>query len=76
MDRIHQVNTGVGFLDRMLTHLAVHGVRPDRQAQGDLHIDVPHRTLPALGQALDQALGEWACPPARAMPWTRARLSP
>ena len=59
---IHNVHTGIGFLDHMLTHLAVHGLFDlDVQASGDLHID-PHHTLEdtalALGAAFDQALGE------------------
>ncbi len=58
----HEIATGVGFLDHMLTHLAVHGLFDLRvQAQGDLHIDV-HHTLEdvalALGQAFDRALGD------------------
>jgi imidazoleglycerol-phosphate dehydratase len=58
----HEISTGVGFLDHMLTHLAVHGLFDLRvQAQGDLHIDV-HHTLEdvalALGQAFDAALGD------------------
>jgi imidazoleglycerol-phosphate dehydratase len=59
---LHQVNTGVGFLDHMLTHVAVHGLFDlNLQAQGDLHIDVHHTVEDvalALGQAFDQALGE------------------
>jgi len=58
----HEISTGVGFLDHMLTHLAVHGLFDLRvQAEGDLHIDV-HHTLEdvalALGQAFDRALGD------------------
>ncbi len=58
----HEISTGVGFLDHMLTHLAVHGLFDLRvQALGDLHIDV-HHTLEdvalALGQAFDRALGD------------------
>jgi len=56
-----QVDTGIGFLDHMLHHLAVHGLFDlELQARGDLHVD-PHHTLEdcalALGQAFDQALG-------------------
>ncbi len=59
---VHEISTGIGFLDHMLTHLAVHGLFDLRlQAQGDLHIDV-HHTLEdvalTLGQAFDRALGD------------------
>lgn len=58
----HQVQTGVGFLDHMLTHVALHGLFDlELRAQGDLHIDA-HHTIEdvaiVLGQALDQALGD------------------
>jgi imidazoleglycerol-phosphate dehydratase len=59
---IHQIATGIGFLDHMLTHLAVHGLFDIQlQATGDLEIDA-HHTIEdcalALGQAFDQALGK------------------
>jgi imidazoleglycerol-phosphate dehydratase len=58
----HEISTGVGFLDHMLTHLAVHGLFDlTLQAKGDLHIDVHHTVEDvalALGQAFDQALGD------------------
>ncbi len=56
------VSTGIGFLDHMLDSLARHA-RFDLtiRAEGDLHVD-PHHTAEdvgiALGQALNQALGE------------------
>lgn len=58
----HTISTGVGFLDHMLTALAVHGLLDlDVQAVGDLHIDA-HHTIEdvgiVLGQCLDQALGD------------------
>jgi imidazoleglycerol-phosphate dehydratase len=58
----HAVSTGIGFLDHMLTHLAVHGLFDlSVQATGDLHID-NHHTMEdvalTLGQAFDQALGD------------------
>jgi imidazoleglycerol-phosphate dehydratase len=58
----HAVSTGIGFLDHMLTHLAVHGLFDlSVDAKGDLHIDVHHTVEDvalALGQAFDRALGE------------------
>ena len=58
----HEITTGIGFLDHMLTHLAVHGLFDlSVQAKGDLHIDVHHTLEDAalvLGQAFDQALGD------------------
>lgn len=58
----HSIATGVGFLDHMLTHVAVHGLFDlNVQAQGDLHIDVHHTVEDValvLGSAFDQALGD------------------
>jgi imidazoleglycerol-phosphate dehydratase len=56
------VATGIGFLDHLLTHVAMHGLFDlSVRAAGDLHID-PHHTIEdcalVLGQALDQALGD------------------
>ena len=57
----HEVTTGLGFLDHMLTHLAVHGLFDlTVQAKGDLEIDAHHTVEDvalALGQAFDKALG-------------------
>jgi imidazoleglycerol-phosphate dehydratase len=58
------VETGIGFLDHMLTLFAHHG-RFDLEvrATGDLHVD-PHHTVEdvgiALGQAIAKALGDKA----------------
>lgn len=59
-----EVNTGVGFLDHMLTALARHA-RFDLtvRASGDLHVDEHHTVEDVgitLGRALSQALGERA----------------
>lgn len=58
----HTVATGLGFLDHMLTHLAVHGLFDlTLKAVGDLHVD-PHHTVEdvaiCLGQAFAAALGD------------------
>ncbi len=57
-----QIQTGIGFLDHMLLHLARHS-RMDIhiQASGDLHVDAHHTVEDVgicLGQALDKALGD------------------
>jgi imidazoleglycerol-phosphate dehydratase len=58
------IDTGLGFFDHMLTHVAFHGYFDlDLKAQGDLHVD-PHHTVEdvgiCLGQAFSQALGDRA----------------
>jgi imidazoleglycerol-phosphate dehydratase len=58
----HAVSTGVGFLDHMLRHVAVHGLFDlTVRSKGDLEID-PHHTVEdvalTLGACLDQALGD------------------
>lgn len=58
----HQIHTGVGFLDHMLSHIALHGLFDlQMEAEGDLEVDA-HHTIEdcalSLGQAFDQALGE------------------
>lgn len=56
----HDISTGIGFLDHMLNHLAVHGLFDlSVQAKGDLHVDTHHTvedTALALGQVFDRAL--------------------
>ncbi len=56
------VQTGIGFLDHMLEHIAVHGMFDlTVQAKGDVHVDLHHTvedTALALGEALDRALGD------------------
>jgi len=58
----HDISTGIGFLDHMLAHIALHGLFDLMiKATGDLHIDV-HHTMEdvalVLGSAFDQALGD------------------
>jgi len=57
-----QVDSGIGFLDHMLTLFAVHGFFDLRlKAEGDLEVDF-HHTIEdvglVLGDAISQALGE------------------
>ncbi|MBA3945162.1 MAG: imidazoleglycerol-phosphate dehydratase HisB [Herpetosiphonaceae bacterium] len=56
------VNSGVGFLDHMLTLWAKHGLFDlTLTCQGDLHIDAHHTAEDVaicLGQAIAQALGD------------------
>lgn len=58
----HELKSGLGFLDHMLSHLAVHGLFDlTLAAQGDLHVDAHHTVEDialALGSAFDQALGD------------------
>ncbi len=60
----YEIETGIPFLDHMLSHLALHGLFDLRvQAQGDLEVDAHHTVEDVaicLGKALDQALGERA----------------
>ena len=61
----HDVATGVGFYDHMLTAFARHSlVDLTVQTAGDVHIDAHHTvedTAIALGQALREALGDKSC---------------
>ena len=56
------IDTGIGFLDHMLTALARHGLFDlTVRAKGDLHIDFHHTTEDVgivLGQAFARALGD------------------
>jgi len=58
----HDIATGVGFYDHMLTALARHALLDlTVKSQGDVHIDAHHTvedTAIVLGQALRQALGD------------------
>jgi imidazoleglycerol-phosphate dehydratase len=59
-----EIETGIGFLDHMLSHVAVHGLLDlSVRAQGDLHVDAHHTVEDVgivFGQALRQALGDRA----------------
>jgi imidazoleglycerol phosphate dehydratase HisB len=56
------VNTGVGFLDHLLSSLAFHArIDLELSCEGDLHVDDHHTAEDcalALGAAIDQALGD------------------
>lgn len=59
---IHDIETGIGFLDHMLDQLAKHSlIDITIRASGDLHIDFHHTAEDvgiALGAAVKQALGD------------------
>ncbi len=58
----YAIDTGVGFFDHMLTHIAKHGrVGLNVKCVGDVHIDDHHSVEDVgivLGQAIDRALGD------------------
>ena len=58
----HDLATGIGFLDHMLAHIAVHGLFDlSVKATGDLQVDAHHTiedTALLLGQALAEAIGD------------------
>jgi imidazoleglycerol-phosphate dehydratase len=58
----HEISTGVGFYDHMLTAFARHSlVDLTVRSEGDVHIDAHHTvedTAIVLGQALREALGD------------------
>ena len=59
---IANINTGIGFFDHMLNHIAVHGIFDiEVKATGDLHVDT-HHTIEdvgiVLGKAFKQAIGD------------------
>jgi imidazoleglycerol-phosphate dehydratase len=58
----YQIDTGIGFLDHMLSHLAKHGkIDLTLKAKGDLDVDA-HHTIEdiaiCLGECLVKALGD------------------
>lgn len=59
-----ELDTGVGFFDHMLTHIARHGLFDlSVRCKGDLHIDAHHTVEDVgicFGKALVQALGDKA----------------
>ncbi len=58
----HKIDSGIGFINHMLTHIAVHGLFDlDIKAQGDLEVDYHHTVEDiaiVLGQAIDKALDD------------------
>lgn len=59
---IAKIDTGIGFFDHMLNHIAVHGMFDiEVKANGDLHVDT-HHTIEdvgiVLGKAFKQAIGD------------------
>jgi imidazoleglycerol-phosphate dehydratase len=58
----YDINTGIGFLDHMLTHLSKHGkIDLILKAKGDLEVDAHHTVEDVaicLGNALTEALGD------------------
>ena len=61
---IAKIDTGIGFFDHMLSHIAVQGIFDiEVKANGDLHVDT-HHTIEdvgiVLGNAFKQAIGDKA----------------
>lgn len=54
----YEIDTGVGFLDHMLTHLSKHSkIDMKVRAKGDLQVDM-HHTVEDIGISLGECLGE------------------
>lgn len=59
---IYDINTGLGFFDHMLTHIAKHGFFDlDIKCKGDLYVD-SHHTIEdigiVLGKLINEAIGD------------------
>jgi len=58
----YEIDTGIGFLDHMLTHLSKHSkIDMDIKAKGDLNVDAHHTVEDiglCLGECLDKTLGD------------------
>lgn len=58
----HEIDTGIGFFDHMLTLMVVHGqVDLEVAARGDIEVDLHHTVEDAglvLGEAVQKALGD------------------
>jgi imidazoleglycerol-phosphate dehydratase len=58
----YEIDSGIGFLDHMLTHLSKHSrIDTKVSAKGDLNVDAHHTVEDiglCLGQCLDEALGD------------------
>lgn len=58
----YEINTGIGFLDHMLSHLSKHGkIDLNVKAKGDLNVDAHHTVEDVaicLGESLLKALGD------------------
>jgi imidazoleglycerol-phosphate dehydratase len=58
----YEIDSGIGFLDHMLTHLSKHSmIDTTIRAKGDLNVDAHHTVEDiglCLGQCLDEALGD------------------
>ena len=58
----YKIDTGIGFLDHMLTHLSKHGkIDMTVKAKGDLNVDAHHTVEDigiCLGECLTKALGD------------------
>lgn len=55
---IHDISTGIGFFDHMLTHIAKHGFFDlNLHAEGDLHVDC-HHTIEDIGIVFGKCIAQ------------------